>query len=438
MSSKHKRQDSDSESGDEARTPCKPARLDLSSEDDLDEIPSTPRPRNEPPPLLPKKKRASLDLERAASSDASPVLKRKKRPGRLDLSRVSAQPSEIQWQKAMENAVTLFAGLDVDNTHLTMLPDEGTLECFARAAQLWVGEQKVPINFTYTAKASYFQTMGKILFAATLKRAGIDPNGWNPSSVSIWRHQSEDIIHCLHGVPMLNKEQIIEMDINSEAGQKALKEQASKTKIANNRWGKKVVQLRNEDALVCVEDAMASGSTCTAKSCGMSFTDGKKARAAFQQMSAFLNACYSNMTHARTHMMIMSHCNCNYGAVTVPLLGRQVPRMSVFSITNTDSIMREKVTDPKMLATLNNPAVFVFQCCNPVFRGAKTSLQKNCDLKVSSVDLVNAVQLVKQFWRKVFQEPLPPVFPEFKWNRTLQYQTALLPQSFDDPDDSLF
>lgn len=387
------------------------------------------------PPAAPRKKRATGGA--SAEGEGAAAKRYKQRPPRLDLSAVSAAPSELQWQRAMENAVLLFAGLDVSQEGLTLLPDRGTLDTFAKAAQLWAAEKRVAVHLTYTTTKCFYQVMGRVLFAYVLRSAGV-PSEWNPAGLAVWRHQSADAMHCLHGLRMLNKEQVIEMDVNSEAGQKALKEQAARSKIVTNRWNRQVVQLRNEDALCCPEDVTAMGSTCSHRSCGMAFTDGPKAQMAMRQIGAFQAACYSKMETAASHMVILSACDCNYGPVSVPLLGRQVPKMTVFAVNNTENIERERVQDGKLLATLENPAVFVFQCCNPVFRASKTTPQKSCDYKISAVDVVSAIQLAKQFWRGAMERDPPAVLPEFKWRKELQYQTTLLPQGHEDNDDSLF
>lgn len=387
------------------------------------------------PPQAPRKKRpASVSAEAA---DASTSKKQKHRPPRLDLSAVSAAPTELQWQRAMENAVLLFAGLDVQHEHLTLLPDRGTLDTFAKAAQLWAAEKRIVVNLTYTTTKSFYQVMGRMLFAYVLRSAGVSID-WNPAGLVVWRHQSADSMHCLHGLRMINKEQVIEMDVNSEAGQKALKDQAARSKVVTNRWNRSVVQLRNEDALCCSEDAGVPGNTCSHRSCGMAFTDGPKAQMALRQISAFQAACYNKMETASTHMVILSACECNYGPSPAPLLGRQVPKMTVFAVNNTENIDRDRVQDGKLLATLEHPALFVFQCCNPVFRASKNTPQKSCDYKISAVDVVSAIQLAKQFWRGAMERDPPMVLPEFKWRKELQYQTTLLPQAYDDKDDSLF
>lgn len=391
----------------------------------------------ESPPAAPRKKRAASSSTAAEGGEPSGAKRMKQRPPRLDLSAVSAAPSELQWQRAMDNAVLLFAGLDVSHDALTLLPDRGTLETFSKAAQLWAAEKRIALNLTYTTTKCFYQVMGRVLFAYVLRSAGV-PSDWNPAGLAVWRHQSADAMHCLHGLRMLNKEQVIEMDINSEAGQKALKEQAARSKVVTNRWNRQVVQLRNEDALCCPEDAAVPGTGCSHRSCGMAFTDGPKAQMALRQIAAFQAASYSKMETAGSHMVIVSACDCNYGPTAPPLLGRQVPKMTVFAVNNTENIERERVQDSKLLATLDNPAVFVFQCCNPVFRASKNAPQKSCDYKISAVDLISAIQLAKQFWRGAMEKDPPVVLPEFKWRKELQYQTTLLPQGHEDNDESLF
>lgn len=346
--------------------------------------------------------------------------------------------SEAAWQKGMDLALGILVPLKVDHKELTLLPDAGTLECFRKAVQAWMGSEKVFVNYTYTTQKSFQSLVGRIIFDMVLRSAGLDAGKWNPSSLAVWRHGCQGRLMCLHGSVMLSKDQLIEMDVNSENGQRALRETPDKCKIISNRWGRQVVQLKNCDAMCCALDAGSTGGNFSSKSCGVFFTEGSKALQAFDQISAFQRACYPKMAEAGDFMLLPTKCDCNYGPSGIPLLGRQLPKITPYNINATAAVDKNQVEDPKMLATLNNPSVLVFQCCNPVRPGSKGVAGKNCDMKISSVDVVSAVQLAKRMWQSTTNTQPVCKFPEFKWSPEYQVQNTILPQGVDDTDESLF
>lgn len=353
---------------------------------------------------------------------------------------------ERVWQKAMEVAVGICVPLKVDTKSLTLLPDAGTLECFKKACQAWLNEQKLFIPLTFSTQKSLVTVMARFLFDFVLKTSGLSPSDWNANGCVVWRHccTGEDeeetgraSLRCLHGLRMINKDQVIEMDINSENAQRALKETPEKAKVTQNRWHRSVVQLKNEDAACCPFDLSTPAGAFSTKSCGMFFTEGRKALEAFKQIMAFQAACYPNMRSAKTHLLMPIKCECNWGQ-SLPLLGRQVCKITPFNLNAGTGIDKSTVENPKVLASLEHPAVLVFQCCNPVYRNAKGANQKNCDFKISATDLICAVQLAKQMWAALQKSAAPITIPEFKWDPSMCYQTAILPVDQNDPDDSLF
>lgn len=345
--------------------------------------------------------------------------------------------NEAQWQSGMEMALSMLVPLKVDHKGLTLLPDNETLECFKKAAQAFLTEKKIFLPLTFSSNPSFKHLVARFLYHFIMKASGIG-NDANPSGCVVWKHGCEDSLHCLHGLTMIQKEALVEMDLNSEAAQRVLKETPERAKVTPNRWGRNVVQIKNEDAYCCPHDVNMPGTNnYSPKSCGLSFTDGNKALMAFKQFMEFQGACYPKMATSRSHMLIPLKCECNWNN-SLPLLGRQVCKLTPFAVQATSHVDKSLIDDPKMLATLNHPAMLVFQCCNPVYKSSKANPQKNCDFKVSVVDVMGALQVAKQMWGELVKSPVPTRFPEFKWAPEFQVQNTILPQGHEDGDDSLF
>lgn len=353
--------------------------------------------------------------------------------------KITKKPAEHSWQTAMDIAVALLQPLKVDIKNLTLLCDVGTLECFRKACQVWLNEKKIHVNLTFSTQKSFTILMGRFLFDFVIKKSNMK-TGLNLTSCVIWKHNclEDNLLKCLHGSAMINKEHIIEMDVASENGQKALKENPEKTKITTNKWGKNIVQIKNSDAACCFYDANSPSGMFNTKSCGLFYSESKKALQAFKQIMAFQKATYPKMKNADTHLLMPIKCECNYfgGA---PFQGRQMCKITPFTLTASGSFDESSYTlNASLLASINNPAVLVFQCCNPVFRATKASSQRNCDFKISAPDVIGALQLAKQLWISVFKEPPPVCVPEFKWLPCYQYQHSILPSVYGDTDDALF
>lgn len=353
-------------------------------------------------------------------------------------SKLLLDRNEVKWQKAMDVAMSLMVPLKVDTKDLTLLPDHATMECFKKAAQAWMSDRKKFIQLTFSTQKSLLTVMARFLFDFVIREAELNTPDWNPTGCVVWNHKCGDRLHCLHGMAMINKEQLVEMDINSENGQRALKETPEKAKIVTNRWGRSVVQIRNSDAMCCVNDAKSPINTFSPQSCGYFYSDGPKAVTAFRQIAAFVKAIYPNMTTAESHLLMPLVCECNYGANHLPLLGKQTCKVTPFAMSTAGNIDRNLIDDPKVLATLDHPAVLVFQCCNPVFRNTKANPQKNCDFKISSTDVVSALQLAKQMWQNIIGTKVNLSVPEFRWHPQYQVQNTILPTGQQDDDDCLF
>lgn len=413
------------ESKSTTEVPPKPKRLTkrkkavvLSEEED----------EGKPLPLPPKKK--------SYTKTASPVSKAVTTPSSSTL------PSESQkWQEAMECAKTFLVPLKVDLKNFTMLFDANTFECFKKACQAWLNEKGIVPTLTFSTHKSFVTLMARFVFDFTLKYCHLEGKGnVNVCGSAIWEHRclGEGSLKCLHGSAMIQKEQVIEMDVTSENGQRALKEQPQKAKVVKNKWGRNVVQLKNSEALACVFDANTNSGSFSSKSCGLFYSEGSKAVTAFEQIMAYQKACYPKMPQAGSRLLMVLKCDCNYLQVGTPILGRQLCKMTPFILNAPTGIDEECVSDPAVLASIRYPAILVFQCCNPVYRASKTSNQKNCDFKISAPDVVGALQLAKQFWNSYFDTPPILTVPEFKWKEQYQYQSSILPSPYEDQDESLF
>lgn len=419
--------------------------LSSSGEEDLviDETPRKPAP-------LPRKKRALkrkhtvvVESEDEAGPDDSPDAAPLPLPPKKKASSSSksvAQPSEEQkWQEVTETAMKFMVPLKVDTKGLTMLFDSGTFECFRKACQAWLNEKKVMPSLTYSTQKSFVMMMARFVFDFVVKSCDLTPKAnVNLTGAAIWEHGClEGGLKCLHGTPMIQKEQIVEMEVSSENAQRALKEQPHKAKVTTNRWGRNVVQLKNDDAAACVNDANSPNGSFSSRSCGLFFTEAAKALLAFRQIMEYQKACYPKMPSASSKLLMPVKCECNY-INPMPLLGRQTCKVTPFSLSSASGLDAGLISEPTFLASVNHPAVLVFQCCNPVYRGSRANTQKNCDFKLSAPDVIAALQLAKQFWNTYFDRPAPLTIPEFKWQANLQYQNSILPTPFEDTDDALF
>lgn len=346
---------------------------------------------------------------------------------------------EQKWQRAMDLAAQMLVPLKVDVKGLTLLPDGSTLECFRRGAQAWLNERKISCQLTFSTQKSLLTVMARFLLDFVVKAAGLKTPEWNPCGCVIWQHRSgSEGLHCLHGLPMINKEQLVEMDLNSENGQRALRETPERAKITTNRWGRNVVQLRNDGAMCCSHDVGSAPNTFSARSCGLFYSEGSKAQQAFEQLKAFQKACYPRMGNAETHLLMPLVCDCGWGCRQVPLLGRQTCKITPFALSGSAALNPQLVEDPKILASVTHPAVLVFQCYNPVYRGSRGNPQKNCDFKISAPDVMLALQLTKQMWAALMQTRPPLTVPEFKWGPQFQVQNTIFPVGTEDDDESLF
>ncbi|AXE75635.1 DBP [Egyptian fruit bat adenovirus] len=346
--------------------------------------------------------------------------------------------NEVLWQAAMEKAVEFLHPLKVDLKPLTLLPDFGTLECFKKGVQQFLNEKKQHLQLSYTTQKTMLSMIARFFFSFIIKSCDLLTPGWDPTGCVIWEHGcSENELKCLHGLTMQTKEQVIQLDISTESAQKALKENQANAKLSTNRWGRECVEITNDDAACCPHDVNCPSGSHTSKSCGFFYTEAKKAKQGFAQIMAFQKAVYPNMNKVTKVLLMPIRCDCNWGS-NLPLLGRQTCKVTPFAVNAVSTMDKSQIDDEKLLATIRYPVLLVFQCCNPVYRNTKANPQKNCDFKISSVDVVGALQVAKQIWKETFKTQPPITIQNFKWMPQYQYTSTILPMGEEDTDESLF
>lgn len=366
------------------------------------------------------------------------------RPTILAVKNPMSSPLTSAWEKGMQVMHLLMEKYSIDKTEKTefhFLPHQFSV--YRKICNSWLQDEHKFCNLTFTTQKSFGTMMGRLLNFFVNQYAGIRGDKWEPTGCAVWQHHCTDEdgeLRCLHGLPMIVKEHVIEMDVTSESGQRALKESPHRAKIVQNRWGRNVVQLRNEDARCCVHDAGCGNNVFSSKSCGMFFSEGSKAQQAFKQFEAFMQAAYPNMQKGTKHLIMPLRCECNYLGDAVPRAGRQVCKMTPFALSHAEDLDNGEVTEPTLLASLRNPTLMVFQCANPVYRNARAANQPNCDFKISAPDLLQALQLTRQLWQdNMLDEPVPKmVFPEFKWHPRYQWKNITLPSAQVDPSPEPF
>lgn len=341
------------------------------------------------------------------------------------------------WEKGMEIMVILMEKFHVqseEKASFSFLPDQSAV--YRKICCTWLNEERRGLLLTFTAHKSFTDLMGRFLMAYVESYAGVKHLNWESTGCAIWDHgctREEGVLRCYHGREMIQKEQLVEMDVTSENGQRALKEQPTKTKVVQNRWGRSVVQLKNEDARCCSEDVGCGNNMFSSKSCGLFFSEGTKAQTAFKQIDAFLLAEYPQMQRGHNRILIPLRCDCLNKRDGVPHVGRQMCKMTPFALSNAEDLRADEVTEASALASIQHPCVMVFQCANPVFRNVRGTQGPNCDFKISAPDVLGALQLTRQFWKENVDAPLPKLtIPEFKWTPRLQYRNVALPTGHGD------
>nr|UOQ22423.1 ssDNA-binding protein [Human mastadenovirus C] len=346
-------------------------------------------------------------------------------------------PIVSAWEKGMEAARALMDKYHVDNdlkANFKLLPDQ--VEALAAVCKTWLNEEHRGLQLTFTSNKTFVTMMGRFLQAYLQSFAEVTYKHHEPTGCALWLHRCAEIegeLKCLHGSIMINKEHVIEMDVTSENGQRALKEQSSKAKIVKNRWGRSVVQISNTDARCCVHDAACPANQFSGKSCGMFFSEGAKAQVAFRQIQAFMKALYPNAQTGHGHLLMPLRCECNSKPGHAPFLGRQLPKLTPFALSNAEDLDADLISDKSVLASVHHPALIVFQCCNPVYRNSRAQGGgPNCDFKISGPDLLNALVMVRSLWSENFTELPRMVVPEFKWSTKHQYRNVSLPVAHSD------
>ena len=357
-------------------------------------------------------------------------------PGILNVRNPLSLPLVSSWEKGMDTMNVLMDRYRVDSglhDAYKLMPEQ--TEIFQKMCQTWMNEEARALQLTFTTQKSFSTVMGRLLQGYIFSHSGIAHKNWECTGSALWDHGCTEVegqLKCLHGMVMIHKDHVVEMDVTSENGQRALKEQPSKAKVTQNRWGRSVVQLTSHDARCCVQDAGCGNNQFSGKSCGLFFSEGAKAQQAFKQITAFVKALYPNMQRGAGMMLMPVHCECNHKPHSVPFLGRQLCKMTPFGLSNAEDLDKDQISDKSVLASVRYPSLMVFQCCNPVYRNSRAqSTGPNCDFKISAPDMLGALQMSRRMWSETFPEiPVPKlVIPEFKWQPKYQYRNVALPSA---------
>lgn len=324
----------------------------------------------------------------------------------------SDSKNDGKFQAALDIITKLGDYVKVDVAGCTFHPNENTLEKIM--SQVLKKSKHVPL---YSNNKSMAIVAGRFLYAAISKEVGLEPN-FNATGCALWVHDWVDSPRCYHGMKMILRENVVEMPPTSEAGMTALKD--GKGILCSNKWGKQVVKIVQEHSMICPEDnTQQRFGQNSNNSCGMSFSDGKKAQIALRNSVEYTSAIFprTDMKHC---IFIVENCECNYANRSI--LGRQISKMTPFALSGVDNLPVEDL-DPVKAIAVHFPAIFVFQCCN--FSGGKRV--KSCEFKISFPDLIQAMLLAKNLWYEVFKNSMPISFPHFKWDHSKQVKNAMLP-----------
>ncbi|AGK27140.1 DBP [Baboon adenovirus 3] len=388
-----------------------------------------------PPVRIVKQADGGRVFQRVTVEEANP--EREERSSVLVVNPHSS-PLVTAWEKGMEAMMILMEKFHVpheDRATFKFLPEQGPV--YRKICQTWLNEEHRGLALTFTSNKTFTEMMGRFLMAYMQSYAGVVQKNWEATGCAVWQHRSakeDGVLCCFHGTEMIRKEHVTEMDVTSENGQKALKENPGKAKVVQNRWGRNVVQIRNDDARCCPEDVSCGPNVFSGKSCGLFYTEGLKAQMAFRQLEAFLRASYPEMQRGQGRILIPLRCDCLHKPDVIPRMGRQMCKVTPYGLSNADDLDVAEVNDATALASIKYPSVLVFQCANPVYRNSRGGAAPNCDFKISGPDIIGALQLVRQFWKENMEDkPLPKmIIPEFRWHPRFQYRNVALPSSHGD------
>ncbi|AIZ35775.1 DNA-binding protein [Psittacine adenovirus 3] len=335
--------------------------------------------------------------------------------------RMTAEEAELHLQEALDICAKFADHYKIVLSNFSFSPEDTSLEKIVGAAM-----RKTKYNPLYSNIRSMHKVGARMLYAAISQAANLEPK-FNVSGCSLWVHGWDKQVRCYHGSIMAMKENTVELAPSSEAGVTALKE--GRGVLTTGKWGRQAVKVCNPHYAVCTEDLdQRCGSYCNS-SCGLSFTDAHKAITALKNYNA-LTAVLFPKQKADHFMLILDACDCTYGNKSV--LGRQIPRMTPFSVTGLNDISPQALESTKK-PFAKYPAVMVFQCCNYNQKKGST-----CDIKISSPDLLFLLTLVRACWKEVMNTAMPIRFQHFKWSPEKQVKNVLLPDAISCMDDLPF
>nr|QLI47679.1 MAG: DNA-binding protein [Adenoviridae sp.] len=335
--------------------------------------------------------------------------------------RMSAEEAELHFQEALDICSKFADHFKLTLSNFSFSPEDPSLEKIISAAM-----RKAKYNPMYSNVRSMHKVGARMLYAAVSQACNLVPK-FNASGCALWVHGWDKQLRCYHGSLMSLKENVIELAPSSEAGVAALKD--GRGVLTTGKWGRQVVKVCNPNYAVCSEDVdQRCGLYCNS-SCGLSFTDASKALTAQKNYNA-LSAALFPKQKGDHFMLILDACDCTYGNKSV--LGRQIPRMTPFTVTGLDNVNYQALEHTKR-PFAKFPAVMVFQCCNYSQKKGNT-----CDIKISSPDMLFLLTLVRSCWKEVMGTSMPIRFQHFRWGPEKQVRNILLPDATCCLDDSPF
>lgn len=323
---------------------------------------------------------------------------------------------ESKIQLAMEKLHVLANHTKTDTAGATFLPHDNPCE---KIMASFMKNKK--LQLCYSTVKTVQIVAGRMLYALITEHVGLT-SSFNVLGLWLWKHGWDDVPRCWHGEEMIYKVNEIDMPGTSEGGMNALK--GGTGAVTLNKWGKSVVRVTQRNYCVCVTDRDLKHGQNSTESCGLSFTDGKKALCALKHainygLSIFPNASKSSLSAV---VVVPAACFCNYADKTV--MGKQMIKTTPFVVNGAEGINPECLSAEQRVAC-QFPAVLVFQCCN---LGKKPNEgPKPCEFKISYSDLMTAVVMTKTLWYDCFNKFPKLTIPRFAWGPQFKVKNALLP-----------
>ncbi|AAF86934.1 DBP [Frog adenovirus 1] len=353
----------------------------------------------------------------------------------------------ILCEEAAKNYASALAGMIGCPTDVNLLP---TSEFWARISENYIKKFRTDFFLTNSTLKSFTHYLGRLLASYVHATAGFEPK-FNILGSEIWVHNWEEgenlELRCFHGEKMMKKTISYELVPTTVEAVKALA--SGEGKLEKGKGNKDVVKIVNNKNYVCPKDIDYNGFPAihASTSCGLNFANGEKAKSAFLHYADWTQAMYpkANRASIREKMIIVTRCLCNFGHDNVQV-GRQISKLTPFEIPGSNDLTQDQMDECGMMkATGQHQATIVFLCCNPVNFRAKVTIAKNCDFKLSMIDLRLAIKMSKEIWAKLNDQlegklaPAKLAFPVFKFDPKRHcYKSAVVCAQEVEEDEDVF